>query len=199
MIARLTRRGARRAETLLHPLSRVPTPALDQAMNAERITFIIDTNILIEFKPPSELPWRQICPNAKKVEIIIPSTVVQEIDGHKKLSGKLKKRAHQFAETARALARDGVSNSEGLNDVSVKITLGPLFRNSQLDDDLFALDDNDQRIAAEAAKIVESQPSAILLTDDINPMRLFKDAGYLVKMPPRDAKVWLRGDPYKDD
>ena len=196
-LIRLTRMGMNRASTLVHPLSLVSGRPVEQLLKEKTVTFVIDTNILIEFNSADKLPWTEICPNVKKIHIVIPSTVVNEIDNHKKLSGKIRRRAHEFSGLARELLKNTVKKAVAASGVEVTISLGPLYKNSELDGDRFALDDNDRRIAAEAAKYIENCPGAILLTDDVNPARFFKDSGLPVYMPPRTPRSWLRDNPFE--
>jgi hypothetical protein len=46
---------------------------LSELLAEADVTFCVDTNILIEVKPPGDLPWREHPPSAYSVRIIVPA------------------------------------------------------------------------------------------------------------------------------
>ena len=73
-----------------------PVFSSDRSIQGESITFVIDTNILIEFEPIAQIDWRLLCPSAKSISIVVPSTVVREMDEHKKGKTRIRRRALDF-------------------------------------------------------------------------------------------------------
>jgi len=119
------------------------------------------------------------------------------MDQHKFSSGRLRKRAADFAELARR-----IEDSEGLPvrlsppdpDITVTIEFGPLYRTKDLDGEQFDLDDPDNRVVAEAAMIARDIPDLILLADDSLPIRLARHVGLLHVRPPRSWRRPADGD-----
>ena len=70
---------------------------LNDILNGPLVTFIVDTNILIEFKSLEQIPWRELAPNADVIAIIVPTKVCEEMDAHKKKSGRLKRQGITFS------------------------------------------------------------------------------------------------------
>jgi hypothetical protein len=156
----------------------------------ERLTFCIDTNILVELKVLDQIPWREIAANATDIRIIVPTKVGEELDDHKTKSGRLRRRGIEFAQLARR-----IENSAGGQavlrdrDPQVTIEFGPIYRRTELDADLYDLDDKDGRILAEVAKLVKDHPEAIFLTDDSKPLRWARLTGLPCSRPP---ETWRR-------
>ena len=68
----------------------------DRPIQQDSVTFVIDTNILIEFEAIDRIDWELLCPRARSIGIVVPTTVVREMDEHKKGSGRLRRRAIEF-------------------------------------------------------------------------------------------------------
>jgi hypothetical protein len=162
-------------------------------MNTETrksFAYCIDTNLLVEFVTLEDIPWKTLEPTAEVVRIIVPTKVGEEMDDHKKKSGRLRRRATEFSQLSRRIedSNDGVVVLREV-DPRVTIEFGPLFRKSDLDADQFDLDDNDNRIVAEAFAIARNVPNLVLLSDDSKPIRLARQAKLACRRPLAD---WRR-------
>ena len=159
---------------------------------AEIVTFCVDTNLLVEFQALESLQWRQLAPNATEIRVIIPTKVTEEMDEHKKKTGRLRRRGIEFSATARAIEESASGRLElRAADPRVTIEFGPTFRRSQLDADLFELDDPDGRVVAEVAAIAQKVPDVVLLADDSKPIRLARHAELLCSRP---VDSWRRSE-----
>lgn len=159
---------------------------------SETVVYCVDTNILLEFVALEDIPWRTLAPGAELVRVIIPTKVGEEMDAHKRKTGRLHRRAIQFNQLARRMEEqpDGIV---ALRESAPKVTVefGPLFRKSDLDADQFELEDNDNRIVAEVFAISRKIPNAVLLADDSKPIRLARQAGLSFARP---SPEWRRQD-----
>lgn len=191
--AKLTRKGHDALKRVRRAQAVIGRPSLDQALSAHRVVFILDTNILCQFKKIDQIPWSDCGRNATEVHLIIPARVAEEMDGHKRGRGHLFKRAIWF----NGLQKSFEENSNQpvtikTENPRVTFAIGPVFNKSDLDGDRFELDEADGRIAAEALRLADDTPAAIFLTDDGKPRRLARNAGLLTLRP---DEAWRRDDP----
>jgi hypothetical protein len=159
-------------------------------LNDTRITFCVDTNVLVEFKPLDQIPWRQIAPNATTIHIVVVTKVGEEMDDHKKKTGRLRRRALEFAQIARRIeeSTDGRAMLRE-SDPQVTIAFAPIYRRPELDGDLYDLDDKDGRIVAEVVRFRRDSPGVVLLADDHKPRRWARQTGLPWERPPES---WRR-------
>jgi hypothetical protein len=173
------------------------TMTVAENLAATEVVFCLDTNILVEFRSPAELPWKELAPNATTIRLIVPTKVGTEMDQHKFSSGRLRKRAAEFAELARRI-EDSEDHPVRLStpdaDIALTIEFGPLYRTKDLDGEKFDLDDPDNRVVAEATMIAREIPELILLADDSLPIRLARHVGLLHVRPPRSWRRPADGD-----
>ncbi len=157
----------------------------DRILQNTSVTFCVDTNILVEFRGLESLPWRELVPNAAHVHIVVPTKVAEEMDGHKKKTGRLRRRGMEFSATARAI-EESPNDMVELRAADPRVTLvfGPMFRRSALDGNVYELEDDDGRVVAEVAKFMQTEPNSVLLSDDAKPLRLAKQTGLLHARPP---------------
>lgn len=162
----------------------------------QKIAVIIDTNILIEFKEVSQIPWSRLFPNATAITVLVPQTVLKEMDGHKKATARLRRRALDFNKIIVSI-EDGNGKSVILREdiPEVKIELMPRYAQSELTDEKLSLDSNDDRIVAEALRYARDLPKVLFLVDDNNARRTAREMGLRVARP---AEVWRRQEP-KDE
>jgi len=163
---------------------------LNDILNGPLVTFIVDTNILIEFKSLEQIPWRELAPNADVIAIIVPTKVCEEMDAHKKKSGRLKRQGITFSKMLRRI-EEAPNDKITVLEKGPKITLelGGLFRKSELDSDQFELEDSDGLIVAEMAAINKVHQDAVLLSDDAKPLRIARQAGLACTRPKEE---WRR-------
>ena len=160
--------------------------------------FIIcpDTNILVEFRPLAELPWHELAPNAVHIEIVIPATVAEEMDGHKKAPGRLRRRSMEFNDLSRRIEEHGEEALVLRPDApKVTVSIGNVYRQKDLDGEVYDLDDKDGRIVAEVSKLDQGAIPVILFSDDTKPLRLARQTELRCQRPPTS---WRREEP-KDD
>lgn len=164
--------------------------AATELLDGTRVTLCVDTNILIEFKPLDQIPWPQIAPNVTTVRIVVVDKVGKEMDGHKKKTGRLRRRALKFKQIAKQITQstDGRAVLRE-RDPRVTIEFGPIYRRTELDSDLYDLDDDDGRIVAEVARFMQDHPDAVFLADDLKPLRWARQTD-LRATPPPDS--WRR-------
>jgi hypothetical protein len=168
------------------------TERITKTLRAEVVTFCVDTNLLVEFQSLDTIPWRDLAPNATEINIVVPTKVAEEMDAHKKKTGRLGRRGIEFASVARAIEDSPDQRIDlRVHNPRVTVAFGPVFRRTELDGDLYELDDPDGRVVAEVAAIIKSRPEAILLTDDSKPIRLAKHTG-LAHIRPLEA--WRRAE-----
>jgi hypothetical protein len=175
----------------------IMTRTVADCLAATEVVFCLDTNILIEFRSPADLPWKELAPNATSIRLIVPTKVGIEMDQHKFSSGRLRKRAADFAELARRIEDSGdrpVQLSRQDADIAVTIEFGPLYRTNDLDGEQFDLNDPDNRVVAEATIIARDIPELILLADDSLPIRLARHVGLLHVRPPGNWRRPADGD-----
>ncbi len=168
------------------------TSKTSAVINAEKVVFCIDSNILVEFPSLDSLRWRDLAPNAMEVHIIVPTKVAEEMDAHKKRTGRLRRRGIEFAKIARAIEESPKLQIEiSTKNPLVVVGIGAIFRKSELDGDLFDLEDSDGRLVAEIAAIVNQIPNAVFLSDDSKPIRIAMQTGLAHTRPPES---WRRED-----
>lgn len=174
-------------------ITRPPAYSADNPIQNKSITFVIDTNILMEFDALPQIDWSLLCPNAQSITVVAPITVVREVDNHKKGAPRLRRRALEF-NTHLASIEDGNGTDIELCSVPVpvRLKLMPRYPRSELSTEGLSLDVNDDLIAAEAARFAQDEPTAIFLADDNNARRTARDIGLSVARPP-DA--WRRKEP----
>jgi hypothetical protein len=154
-------------------------------LNEARVAFCVDTNVFVEFEPLDQIPWRQLAPNATAIHIIVVTKVGEEMDEHKRKTGRLRRRALEFAQIARSI-EESTERRAVLRDSNPLVTIefAPIYRRAELDGDLYDLDDKDGRIVAEVARFRKDSPGAVLLSDDSKPRRLARQTGLPCECPP---------------
>jgi hypothetical protein len=121
---------------------------------------------------------------------VVPTKVGEELDGLKKKTGRLRRRGLEFAQVARRIeeSKDGQALLREC-DPEVTIEFGPIYRRTQLDGDLYDLDDKDGRIVAEVARFMRDRADAVFLADDSKPLRWARETGLPWSRPPES---WRR-------
>lgn len=161
-----------------------------ELLQRQDIVLVVDTNILVEFPGLDKLPWHELAPNVRSIRLIVPTSVAEEMDYHKKKTGRLRRRGLEFNKLMRAIEAS-LDERTILRSADPTITLefGDIFRRSELDGDLYDLDDSDGRIVAEFARISSAIPGAILLADDGKPIRLANKTGLAHVRPPAQWRL----------
>ncbi len=171
-----------------------PVFSSEKLIQDEKITFVIDTNILIGFEPIAQIDWRLLCPNARSIGIVVPNTVVREMDGHKKSNiNRNRKRALDFNKFLKKI-EDGNGKDTTLqsNHVALRLILMPLYAQNNLPLEKLSLEIADDIIVAETLKFTQDHPDAIFLADDNNARRTAREMGIKVARP---AEEWRRKEP----
>ena len=165
----------------------------DRTIQDERVTFVVDSNIFIEFKPIHLIDWPSLCPRAKSVQIMAPATVVGEMDKHKRSNSRLRRRALEFKKLLIEI-EDGDGEKIALNHDSVELSLRlmPRYSRHELTDERLFLDIADDRIVAEAFRFTQDCPGTIFLADDSNARRTAREMDIPVARP---VDSWRRVEP----
>ena len=165
----------------------------ERAIQDESVTFIVDTNILIEFEPIDQIDWGLLCPSARSVQIVVPATVVHEMDKHKKNTGRLRRRALEFNGLLREV-EDGDGERTSLKNESVELSLVlmPRYARDELPGEKLSFTIADDLIVAEAVRFTRDHENAIFLADDNNARRTAWEMGIRVARP---AEEWRRREP----
>ena len=170
-----------------------PVFSSEKPIQDENITFVIDTNILIEFEPIAQIEWRLLCPSAKSISVVVPSTVVREMDGHKKSKNRIRSRALDFNKLLIEI-EDGNGQDTTLqnNLVDLRLILMTRYAQNNLPQEKLSFAVADDLIVAEAVKFAQNHPDAIFLADDNNARRTAREMGIKVARP---AEKWRRKEP----
>lgn len=170
-----------------------PVFSSNRPIKDECVTFVVDTNVLMEFQSPEQIDWSLLCPCAKSVRIVVPATVVAEIDKHKKGRGRIRRRAFEFNKLLQVI-EDGDGTNATLQNANVGLSLRLMERyaRSELDEGKLSLDVPDDLIIAEAVKFIRDHGDAVFLADDTNARRAAREMGVCVARP---AENWRRAEP----
>ena len=165
----------------------------DRPIQHEHITFVVDTNILIEFDSISQIDWRLLCPSARSIKIVVPKTVVREMDGHKQSAPRIRRRALEFNKYLIKI-EDGNGQDTALDSTHVSLTLVlmELYAQQDLPQGKLSFTVNDDLIVAEAVRFNQDNSDAIFLNDDTNARRTAREMGINVARPPEE---WRRKEP----
>ena len=170
-----------------------PVFSSDRSIQSESVTFVIDTNILIEFEPIAQIDWRLLCPNAKSINIVVPSKVVREMDGHKKGTARILRRALDFNKLLSEIEDGNGQDTKLQSDhVALRLMLMPRYAQKDLDQEKLSFEVADDLIVAETVKFTQDHPDAIFLADDNNARRTARLMGIPVARP---ADEWRRKEP----
>ena len=164
-----------------------------RAVQDENVTFVVDANILLEFTAIDQIDWTLLCPRATSIRLVVPTTVVREMDKHKKSTGRLRRRALEFNRLLLQI-EDGDGETAVLDHdrIDLRIILMPRYSRSELPQDKLSFEIADDLIVAEAAKFNQDRGGAIFLADDNNARRTARDMGVPVARP---AEEWRRHEP----
>jgi len=132
---------------------------------------VLDTNIHMECKPFGEIDWLDVL-DAKKIFLLIPSPVVEELDNHKENNPRKNKRSRaQRAIKDLARTQDRMpSGGDGLvrQNVFLRFLPPPPFQHAAI----IGPTDNDGRILASALVFKDDTGiTPMVMTADLN-MRL---------------------------
>ncbi len=170
-----------------------PVFSSEKPIQDENVTFVIDTNILIEFEPIAQIDWRLLCPNAKSINIIVPSKVVREMDGHKKGTARILRRALDFNKLLSEIEDGNGQDTKLQSDhVALRLMLMPRYAQKDLDQEKLSFEVADDLIVAETVRFAQDHPETIFLADDNNARRTARQMGIPVARP---ADEWRRKEP----
>src|SRR5882762_2938177 len=88
-------------------MSRGPPPTDPRHME---LHLVADTNLFFEFKPLGQLPWGEL--GGDPVVILLTKPVLDEIDRHKKGTGRTRDRALDIFNRFRTMLTSGVAEVE---------------------------------------------------------------------------------------
>lgn len=170
-----------------------PVFSSDRPIEDENVTFVVDTNVFIEFQSIDQIDWSLLCPRAKSVRIVVPATVIREMDKHKKGTGRLRRRAFEFNKLLQVIEDgDGTSTTLQGNRVELVLTLMERYARHELPEGKLAFDIADDLIVGEVVKFGQNHVEAIFLGDDSNARRTARGMGMSVARP---VENWRRTEP----
>ena len=159
----------------------------------ENVTFVVDANILLEFTAIDQIDWSLLCPRATSIRLVVPTTVVREMDRHKKSTGRLRRRALEFNRLLLQIEDgDGETAVFEHDHIELQIILMPRYSRSELPEDKLSFAIADDLIVAEAVRFNRDLGDAIFLADDNNARRTAREMGIPVARP---AEEWRRREP----
>ena len=170
-----------------------PIFSSDRPIQDEQVTFVVDTSILIEFQSIDRIDWGLLCPRAKSVRIVVPATVIREMDKHKKGTGRLRRRASEFHKLLQAI-EDGDGKNVKLESSAVELSLMLMTRYArrELPEEKLSFEIADDLIVAEAVKFSGVHAETVFLADDSNARRTAREMGIRVARP---DEQWRRAEP----
>jgi predicted ribonuclease YlaK len=133
-------------------------------------TYFVDTNFFEECGVPHQLPWSDLVGPVDHVHLIVPSTVIGEIDKHKKGNGRTARRARDASALFRRALQARPDHTIEINPSNPRITLA-LPAVVRIDYEQYPHLDRarpDHQIAAEAASLAAAIPGGTLLSNDTN-------------------------------
>lgn len=170
-----------------------PVFSSDRLIEDDSVTFIVDTNVLVEFQSIERVDWSLLCPRAKSVRIVVPPTVIREMDKHKKGTGRLRRRAFEFNKLLQAIEDGDGQNMRLQSDrVELSLTLMERYARSELPEEKLSFEIPDDLIVAEAVKYSHEHIEAVFLADDNNARRTAREMGIRVARP---VEKWRRIQP----
>ena len=173
-----------------------PVFSSDRPIEDESVTFIVDTNILIEFRSLECINWNLLCPHARSVRIVVPATVISEMGNHKRGRGRLRRRAFEFNKLLQAIEDGDGANATLQNDqVELSLHLMKRYARKELDEGRLSFEVPDDLIVAEAVKFTKAHGDAVFLADDTNARRTAREMGIRVARP---VEEWRLREP-KDE
>ena len=165
----------------------------DRTIQEQSVTFVVDANILVEFDAIHRINWRLLCPKATSVQIVVPPTVVREMDRHKRGVGRLRPHTLEFNKLLLQIEDGNGEMAELHHDhVNLSLTLMPRYARDELPDEKLSFDVTDDLIVAEAVRFTQDHPNAVFLTDDNNARRTAREMRIRVARP---AEEWRRIEP----
>ena len=170
-----------------------PVFSSDRPIEDESVTLVVDTNVLVEFQSLERINWSLLCPRARSVRIVVPATVVREMDKHKRSTGRRRRRAFEFNKLLQVIEDGDGTNSRLQNDVvELSLALMERFARSELEEGKLSFEVADDLIVAEAAKFAKIHADAVFLADDSNARRAAREMGIRVARP---VEEWRRVEP----
>jgi hypothetical protein len=155
------------------------------------LTVYVDTNCFIQLRDLQDLPWKEIAPAARKIEIAIPRAVITELDRMK--SDRSSDRRRNRSRKALVLIKDAIDSLDqaiSLENNSIDLTLRicvcanlPWEEHPNLD--RLSADDN----LVLCALVEKIEGNKVLLTADTGPYLSAKLAGLNALVPPESWRI----------
>ncbi len=169
-----------------------------------RVLFV-DTNLFLEFRRASDLPWHELDNAAPgrgpEIRLIVPSTVINEIERHKTNGNSRKAKRARDTSTAlrQALISPGHVTELRSANPRVVLELPPVVR---LDFSQFPNLDPlrpDHRIAAEYAEVLKAEPALAVLSDDTLSILAVRSLGFEPILIPESWRLAPENDERDDE
>jgi hypothetical protein len=153
-------------------------------------TYYVDTNFFEECRVPRELPWAELCGPVAHIHLVVPSTVISEIDRHKKGNGRTTQRARDASALFKKALEAGGDHTIEINPSNPRITLAlpPVLRVNY--DEFPQLDRMrpDHQIVAESATLSRTIPGSTVLSNDTNLVLAARAIGLVPALIPEGWK-----------
>ena len=134
-----------------------------------KVKAFLDTNIILECRPLSELPWHEVDSDGPILALMTP-TAIKEVDS-KKQDGRIGKRAREFNRLIAPVAAGGPPVVVRESSPSVELALSHAIRIPWDQQDDLDPDDSDSRIVAEALYAKDMTAAGkLLVSQDIKPI-----------------------------
>ncbi|PHS22344.1 MAG: hypothetical protein COA84_12845 [Robiginitomaculum sp.] len=162
-------------------------------MSDKALTLLADTNLFFECKKLEELPWSEL--NADPITILVTRPVLDEIDKHKKGSGRTRKRALAVFRRVRDMLKTG-EQSVVICEAGPRVIFQRA-HNLRFDPDLkteLSTSKNDDRLIGLLSSAIKGdlKRSFCLFTHDSGPAGTAEDLGLPFRLI---EDHWLRDDP----
>lgn len=143
---------------------------------AHKLVVFLDTNILLEGKPPPELPWHEIDAEGPILALVTP-TALDEIDAHKR-DGRVGERARAFNRLIAAAATRGEVVAVRATSPKVDLSIATCPRIDWSKHEELDPSKADARIVAEVLAAAEgTADTKRLVSQDIAPLSMARRAG----------------------
>jgi hypothetical protein len=158
-------------------------PPPERRINFMELHLIPDTNPFFEFKALDQLPWAEL--GADPIVIVLTKPVMDEIDKHKKGTGRTRERALEIFRRIRAMLATGVGE-DVVREAGPRVVLRRMTRalpDERLKDHLDYTKTDERLIGIASTLAVQASGYTVkLFTDDVGPAAMADELGVLGMM-----------------
>src|SRR5438876_11862282 len=153
-----------------------------------------DTNILMEYRPLHEIPWRTILGTEEAIVLLIAPQVTQELNQHK--GGKDRRKQDKAKRATKDIDTYDTNNGVVREGVTLEIFARPVPK-PFLNENGLDTEEGDDRIIGGMllAKQVDSLQRYVLVSEDINHRHRAKGFGFETCAVPEEYRLPGEADP----